>query len=357
MQFSAQEVCDHVRGRMVNTGSLKDEVGQVRVSGVSALQTSQKEDIAFFFSKNYQQHLPGALPGILITGEPFVAALEASGLPLWESSLVIAAPDPYWAMGKVSEMVAPFHSAVGPAVKRSEQSIHPTAVVDASAEIGPGVLLGAHVVVEAGVVIGAHSQIYAGSYLGPGVHLGEFCQIFPHVVVYEHVQIGDRVRIHAGSVIGGDGFGYAPVVDSGEVTGHQKIYHLGRVLIGDDVEIGANATVDRGTIEDTVIESQVKLDDDVHIGHNARVYQGAVICGATALAGRASVGRYAYVGGLTGVTNDVHIGDGAKVGAVSLVTHDVSPGDTAVGNPQRTHKEHFRAHAWLNKQSIRKKKD
>ena len=158
-----------------------------------------------------------------------------------------------------------------------------------------------------------------------------------------------RVRIHAGSVIGADGFGYAPKREGSQVIGHVKIYHLGRVVIGDDVEIGANSCVDRSTFGETRIEKSAKLDNIVHIGHNALVEEGAVICGGTCLAGRASVGKFALVGGLTGIINDVHVGDGAQVAAMTLVSKDVLPGSTAVGNPQREYKQHFRAHAILNK--------
>jgi UDP-3-O-[3-hydroxymyristoyl] glucosamine N-acyltransferase len=203
--------------------------------------------------------------------------------------------------------------------------------------------------------IGAGTVLYAGCFIGPSVKIGKNSVLFPRVSVYEWTILGDRVRLHAGVVLGSDGFGYAPKIIDGQVRGHQKIFHLGRVVVGDDVEIGANSCVDRGTMGDTVIANNVKLDNLVHVGHNSQLDEGAVICGGTCLAGRASVGRYAYVGGLTGITNAVRVGDGAKVGALSLVTKDVPPGGTAVGNPQREHREHFKVHALLNKLSLENK--
>jgi UDP-3-O-[3-hydroxymyristoyl] glucosamine N-acyltransferase len=204
-------------------------------------------------------------------------------------------------------------------------------------------------VVDEGSKIGDGSVLYPGVVIGPRVTVGEDSVFFPGVVIYENCEIGNRVRIHGNSVIGADGFGYAPKKSAQGMEGHQKIYHLGRVVVGDDVEIGASSTVDRSTLGDTVIEKHAKIDNQVQIGHNAHVGEGAIICGGSALAGRARLGRYAVVGGLTGVTNAVTVGDGASVAALSLVTRDVAPGSTAVGNPQREYAEHFRAHAALNR--------
>jgi UDP-3-O-[3-hydroxymyristoyl] glucosamine N-acyltransferase len=173
--------------------------------------------------------------------------------------------------------------------------------------------------------------------------------LFPNVVVYECVTIGNRVRIHGNTVIGSDGFGYAPRREEGKVVGLQKIYHLGRVVIEDDAELGACVTIDRGTFGETRLRKGAKLDNQVHLGHNTAVGESSAIAGGTCLAGRASVGRFAQVGGLTGVGNQVHIGDGAQVGALAMVTKDVPAGGTAVGNPQRDYRTHFKVHALLNK--------
>ena len=210
-------------------------------------------------------------------------------------------------------------------------------------------MIDAQVVIESDAVIGAGSHLYAGSYVGKVASMVRDCVLFPNVVLYEGMSLGDRVRVHAGTVIGSDGFGYAPERVGHTVMGHRKIYHLGFVRVGDDVEIGANCTIDRGTIGDTMIGAKVKLDNLVQVGHNARLDEGAVICGGTCLAGSAHIGRFAYIGGLTGVTNHVHVGDGAQVGAVSLVTKDVPAGGTAVGNPQRDYRDHFKAHARLSR--------
>jgi UDP-3-O-[3-hydroxymyristoyl] glucosamine N-acyltransferase len=317
------------------------------------LGTSKETDLAFFFNRAYQHELPGARPGVLITGEAFVKPLEAAGLPSWKTTAVVACADPYLAMAILSEKFAAklstvTHEAAEVAAEAAESGgkpqIHPTAVVHPTAEVGSGVKIGAHAVVEEGSKLGSGTVIYPGCYVGPGCVLGEQCVLFPNVVLYEWTQLGNRVRIHSNSTLGSDGFGYAP-----RPGGHQKIYHLGRVVVGDDVEIGANTSIDRGTIADTRIGKMAKIDNQVQVGHNATVDDGAILCGSIAVAGNASVGKFVYVGGLTGITNHVHVGDGAKVGAMSLLTKDVAPGEIVAGSPQRTHKEHFKVHAWLSR--------
>lgn len=361
--LSVSEVCQLVGGRVVNAELLGAALDRIRVERPGALGRSQAAELAFFFSPTFQKELPSARPGILITGEPFVKPLAASGLPLWKTSAVIACVDPYMAMALLSEKFATALSTVvhTPASRAAEAAesfgkpqIHATAVVDPTAELAAGVQIGARAFVDAHVRIGAGTVVYPGVYIGPDVTVGERCVLFPNVTIYEQARLGNDVRVHAGSVIGSDGFGYAPKTAPGpdgktEVVGHQKIYHLGRVIIGDDVEIGSLCCVDRGTIEDTVVEKGAKIDNQVHLGHNSRVGEGAILCGALALAGNASVGKFAYVGGLTGITNHVHVGDRAKVAAMSLLSKDVPPGATAVGSPQREHGEHFRLHAMLNR--------
>lgn len=349
MSVSLSEILSWTGGRLVNGGLLGPSADTIRVERPAPLSASRANDLAFFFSKDYQHELATARPGILITGEPFVGPLEKAGLPFWGSSAVIACADPYSAMALLSEKFAQRNSTVAHRGPRKARTLHPTAVIHPGAELGEGVQVGAYCVVEEGARIGAGTYLYPGCFVGPRVKIGEDCVLFPRVSVYEFAEIGNRVRIHAGSVLGSDGFGYAPKREGKQVVDHQKIFHLGRVIIGDDVEIGANSCVDRGTIADTIIGSKSKLDNLVHIGHNARLDEGSIICGGTCLAGNSSTGKFAYVGGLTGIANHVHVGDGAMVGAVSLITKDVPPGETALGNPQREYKEHFRVHAALNR--------
>ena len=354
MALTLEHILKRVGGRWANEGVVSDELRQAGKTGVQALRPtplagSSQGDLAFFFSKEYKDELPQARPTVLITGEPFVGPLEKSGLPLWTHSAVVACPDPYLAMGLLSEDFARELSTLAHLRRPEVSQIHPTAVIHPSVRLGKQITVGPHCVIEEGSSLSDGCVLYPGVVIGPRVSVGEDAVFFAGVVVYENCQIGNRVRIHANTVIGADGFGYAPRKTAEGMKGHQKIFHLGRVVIGDDVEIGASSTVDRSTLGDTVIEKHAKIDNQVQIGHNAHVGEGAIICGGSARAGRARLGRYAVVGGLSGVTNAVTVGEGASVAALSLVTRDVAPGSTAVGNPQREYAEHFRAHAALNR--------
>jgi UDP-3-O-[3-hydroxymyristoyl] glucosamine N-acyltransferase len=294
------------------------------------------------------------MPDILVTGEPFVGPLQAQSavLPFWKKSAIIACRDPYLGMAILSEKFAALQSTVAhvPGAKcTSKSTIHASAVIDPSAEIAEGVTIGPHCVVEASARIGKGSVLYPRVYVGPSVEIGEESVLFPGVTLYESTKLGKRVRIHAGSVLGADGFGYAPIVENGAPTGHQKIYHLGRVVIGDDVEIGANTMIDRATLGETRIDAGAKLDNDVHIGHNSIVGEGTILCGGVTLAGGTTIGKFVYVGGLTGMGNKAIVGDYAKIAGMSSVSKDVPPGGTCVGRTQRTYRDHFRLEALLNR--------
>ena len=348
--LSAQEVIDLIQGRVAHSHQLGIELSSVRVTRLAPLGKSQEFDLAFFFSKDYQADLMTAHPTLLLTGEPFVEPLLKSGLPLLRSTLIVACSDPYGAMAVLSAKFAEALSTVAhlqPTVDKT--SIHPTAVVAPSASLGQGVRVGPYCVIEEGAQIGDHTVLYPSCFVGPRVKIGKSCILFPHVTLYENTQLGDRVRVHSGTVIGGDGFGYAPLQRDGQVVGHQKIYHLGRVVIGDEVEIGSNSSIDRATLGETQIGPRVKIDNQVQIGHNCIIEEGAVICGSVGLAGGARVGRFAYIGGHSGLANQVYVKAGAKVAGMTGIYKDVPEGSIVAGNPQRDYQKHWQVQAMLNR--------
>lgn len=348
--FSAAQILEWTSGRFVNAEVISGDLAEIYVDRLAPLAGSQSRDCCFFFSKAYESEVLSAAPGILITAEPFVTPLQTSGLPVWKKSAIIACRDPYFSMAVLSEKFAARRAAqVFAATVPGESIVHPSAVVSPIAKIGLGVQIGPNCVIEDGAEIGDGTILYPGVYVGRDVKIGEKCEIFPGVTLYELTQIGNRVRIHAGSVMGADGFGYAPRFENGMPVEHQKIYHLGRVVISDDVEIGANSMVDRATIGETFIGTMVKIDNHVHVGHNSTLHEGAVLCGGVCLAGGTTIGKFAYIGGMAGIGNKASIGDYAKIGAMSLVDKDVPAHGTSVGNPQRSHRDHFKAHALLNR--------
>lgn len=350
MSFRVSDILSWTSGRLANSPA---GVENIRVEKPAPLGNSTEIDVAFFFSKVYQNDLMTANPGILVIGEPFLKPIEAAKLPCWGKAAIVVCQDPYLAMAIISEKFA--NKCADKYTNKHDAKIHPSAIISSSAVIGGNVRVGPNCVIEDRAKIGAGSILHSGCTIGQNCSIGSDCVLFPGVTLYENTQVGDRARIHAGSVLGSDGFGYAPIREGRRVVGHQKIYHLGRVIVGDDVEIGANSCVDRGTFGETWIGNSVKLDNLVHIGHNSRVDHGAIICGGTCLAGNASVGKFATIGGLSGVANHVHVGDGASVGALSLVTKDVPVDGTAVGNPQRDYREHFGAHALLSRLLVDRK--
>jgi UDP-3-O-[3-hydroxymyristoyl] glucosamine N-acyltransferase len=199
-------------------------------------------------------------------------------------------------------------------------------------------------VIEAGVEISDGVTIYPNVFIGPNAKVGSDSAIFPGVVIYEKTVIGERCRIHGGAVIGADGFGYAPKIDpiTKLTIDHQKIYHLGRVVIGDDVEIGANSTIDRGTLGDTIIHSKVKIDNQVQVGHNVELCEGAILCGCSGVAGSSTVGRFSILGAQAGLGNKVNLGEYSVLTAYTGAAKDFPPHSVLAGMPARPQSEQMR---------------
>jgi len=200
--------------------------------------------------------------------------------------------------------------------------IHDRAVVSSRADLGSGISVGPGAIIEDDVIIDDGCRIHANVCVGQGSRIGEGTEIFPNVTVYPGTIIGKRVRIHGGTVIGSDGFGYLPL-DSGEL---EKIPQVGHVEIGDDVEIGANCTIDRATLGATRILAGVKIDNQVQIGHNSEIGQHCIIVGQTGISGSVRMGAHCVLAGQVGVSDHVELKPGTMVGAQSGVVRDIGPG-------------------------------
>jgi UDP-3-O-[3-hydroxymyristoyl] glucosamine N-acyltransferase len=223
-------------------------------------------------------------------------------------------------------------------------AVHPTARIGQGAKLGKDVSLDEYSVIGRGAELGDGAWIGAHAVIGDGVRIGAQSRIYPNVTVYSGSEIGERVRLHAGSVIGSDGFGY--VFQNGD---HAKIPHVGRCIIGDDVEIGANTTVDRGSIDDTVIGAGTKIDNLVQVGHNCRVGKLCLIMAQVGLAGSTRVEDGCVLAGQAGIGGHLTIGAGAKIGAQAGVFGDVPAGESWSGYPARPHREALRASGALLK--------
>jgi UDP-3-O-[3-hydroxymyristoyl] glucosamine N-acyltransferase len=241
-----------------------------------------------------------------------------------EGRTTLAVPNPKWAFVRASEALRPR--------RPHEPEIHPTAVIHPQAQLAENVSVGPHTVVERQVRVGPRTRLAAGVTLGEGVEVGADCVLHPRVTVYPGARIGNRVILHAGVVIGSDGFGY--VFAEGR---HHKFPQIGSVVIGDDVEIGSNTTVDRGSLGTTVIGEGTKIDNLVQIAHNVRIGRHTVIAAQTGISGSAEIGDYVVMAGQVGVGPRVHIEDQAVIAGQSGVLDGktVRKGSTVWGTPAR----------------------
>jgi UDP-3-O-[3-hydroxymyristoyl] glucosamine N-acyltransferase len=309
-----------VTSRGVRLADLASELGReiegdpdFRVAGVAALDRAGPGDLAYVRSERFAAALAATRAGALI----LPLGLDAGGRP------AIRSPHPGLDFARaVRRLVA--SASPAPGVHGSAQ-LAAGCRVDASASVGPGCVLGA------GVTVGPRSVLHANVTLYDGVAVGADCVIHAGCVLREGTQLGDRVVLQPGVVLGGDGFGYV-ITDAGEL---EAMPQLGRVVVGDDVEIGANTTVDRGTLGDTRIERGAKLDNLVQVGHNVVIGDSAVLVAQAGIAGSSRIGRGAVVMSQAGIPDHVRIGERAYVGPKSGVHGDVADGARVMGYPHR----------------------
>jgi len=268
------------------------------IDGLAPLEGAQPGQLSFLSHPKYRSQLEGSRAGCVIVGPAMREAAVARGA-------CIVTDDPYLYFARLTQLWKREHArATGPA-------IHPSAVIDAEAVLAPGVRVGPHCVIERGARIGANTVLKA------------------RVVVGEYCVIGERCILHPGVVLGADGFGFAP-----HAGAWVKIEQLGAVRIGDDVETGANTTIDRGALADTVVEDGVKLDNQIQVGHNVVIGAHTAMAGCSAVAGSARIGRYCLVGGGAGILGHLEVCDRVIVTAMSLVTHSIrEPGEYSSGTP------------------------
>jgi UDP-3-O-[3-hydroxymyristoyl] glucosamine N-acyltransferase len=303
--FSADELAERFGLTLRGDGTL-------RIGGVATLARAEAGQLAFLANSRYRGQLADSQATLVV-----LRAEDADAAP----GAVLIAKDPYTAFAKMAALfdIKPVREA----------GIHPSAVIDPTARIAAGAHIGPF------VTVGAHATIGDGCIIGPGCVIGDHCEIgdgselIARITLVTRVRVGRRVLIHPGAVIGADGFGLA--MDSGHWI---KVPQLGGVVIGDDCEIGANTTIDRGALDDTVLEEDVRLDNQIQIGHNVRVGAHTAMAGCSAVAGSARIGRYCLIGGAAGVLGHLEICDRVVITAMSLVTSSITePGEYSSGTP------------------------
>jgi len=297
------------------------------ISGAAPLDHAGPADLTLFANPRYSADAASTAAGAIL-----VSADLADKLAPGQTRIVVK--DAHGAMATLLPLLYPAQPRV--------PGVHPTAVLE------PGVRLGGEVTIGAYAVIGAGTSLDDGAQVGAHCAVGRLCRIgadaylHAHVTLYDGVSVGARTILRSGVRLGAEGFGYTHVAGK-----HVKVPQVGRCIIGDDVEIGCNSTVDRGSIGSTVIGDGCKIDNLVHIGHNVRLGDHCIIVAQTGISGSTRAGKYVTFGGQSGINGHIVIGDGATIAAQAGVFGDVEPGATVSGYPARPHRESLRAQAGL----------
>jgi len=324
--MNIQEVASLVRGEIVGDAN-------VEIARVAKIEEAGAGDLTFVANPKYERFLATTKASAVLVS----AQLDTSRYRQRPTITFIRVRDPYVAflqvLKNISQIPDPFPTGV-----------HATAVVDESARLGTNVALGAHVVVGKHAVIGEKTRISHGCVIGDEAVVGGDCLFYPRVTVYHQCRVGSRVIIHSGAVIGSDGFGFAPQPDGT----YEKIPQLGIAVVEDDVEIGANCTIDRATMGQTTIHRGVKLDNLVHIAHNVSVGDHTVIAAQTGISGSTKIGKNCMIAGQVGLVGHIEIADRTIIMAQSGVPKSiVEPGKTYFGYPAKEHGRALRIEAVL----------
>ncbi len=285
--------------------------------------------VTFIRDARHKKALEGTRASVVIVDEAMAA--DVAGRPY----ALLIHPNPAAAFARALEALNP-----GPAMP---PGVHPSAVLEEGAKIADSASISALCFVGSGARIGPGTALLPGAHVGAGAGIGADCVLGPRSVVADGCILGDRVRLQSGSVIGSDGFGYAPDTDPAGEPMHRKVPQIGTVRIEDDVEIGAGSCVDRATTGETVVGRGTKIDNLVQVGHNSVIGPLCILCGQVGLAGSSRLGRGVMLGGQVGIAGHLKISDGAKVGAQSGVGGDVAPGDMVSGSPALPHRVWMRA--------------
>jgi UDP-3-O-[3-hydroxymyristoyl] glucosamine N-acyltransferase len=324
MTFPASQIALIINGKIEGDAN-------AAVASFGKIEEAQQGQLTFLANPKYEDHLYSTKASVVIINDNFTPrqAVEVT---------LIRVPDAYTAF---ATLLAKYQEIV----QQQLSGIQQPSYIAKTASYGENVFVGAFTYIGENVKVGKNTKIYPNTFIGDNVTIGDNCIIHPGVKIYHDCTIGSQVNIHAGAVIGSDGFGFAPQADGSFI----KVPQLGNVVIEDDVEIGANATIDRATLGSTLIKSGAKLDNLIQIGHNAEVGNSTVIAAQAGVSGSTKIGNGVMIGGQAGIVGHIQIGDGAKINAQSGVSKSLEAGKTVTGSPAYDYTAALRSQAVTRK--------
>lgn len=304
----------------------------IEIDRVAKIEEAARGDLSFLANPKYEKHLPTTNASAVLVSRK----LDTQKY-LRPSIAFIKVPDPYLAFLQVLRCFAPTSDSF-------PSGIHPTAVVFPDVHLGTNVCLGAHVVIDKGAIVGDNTKISHGCVIGEKVRIGSDCRIYPNVTVYHECRIGNRVTIHSSTVVGSDGFGFAPKPDGT----YEKIPQIGIVVIEDEVEIGSNCSIDRATMGETIICRGAKLDNLIQIAHNVVIGENTVIAAQAGISGSTKIGKNVMIGGQAGFVGHIEIADRSIIMAQAGVSRSfTAPGKVYSDYPAMEHSRALRMEASL----------
>ncbi len=318
MEFTAKQIADFIGGKVEGDDNAS-------VNTFAKIEEGKKGAISFLSNPKYTHYIYSTESSIVLVNEDMVFDRPVN-------TTLIRVANAYECVAKLLQMYE--------AAKPKKKGIDSKASIAQSATIGKDVYVGAFACIGENAVVGDNTMIYPHAVVGDGVKIGDNCIIYPNVTIYEGCRIGNRVTVHAGSVIGADGFGFAP-----NAEGYDKIPQIGIVTIEDDVEIGANTCIDRSTMGSTIIRKGVKLDNLIQVAHNVEIGENTVMSAQVGIAGSTKIGSWCMFGGQVGLAGHITVGDKTFLGAQSGVPGNIKGNQTLIGTPPMEPKAYFRSQA------------